>query len=85
MCGGRRGEGSILLPMRVRVNGDIMEFEGERASVSDLLTLLERRGTPVGRACAVEVNRALAPRKNHQTTMLRDGDEVEIVTLVGGG
>ena len=34
---------------------------------------------------AVEVNEAVVPRADHPTTELRDGDAVEIVTLVGGG
>jgi thiamine biosynthesis protein ThiS len=36
-------------------------------------------------ACAVEVNRELAPKATHRERTLADGDEVEIVTLVGGG
>lgn len=36
-------------------------------------------------AVAVEVNRELIPRKDHEQTELRDGDSVELVTLVGGG
>jgi len=38
-----------------------------------------------GRPCAVEVNRALVPKSRHGATALRDGDVVELVTLVGGG
>ncbi len=34
---------------------------------------------------AVEVNEEVVPREQHATTELRDGDRVEIVTLVGGG
>lgn len=71
--------------MRVRVNGEPMEFEGERLSVSELLETLAERGTRVGRACAVEVNRRVAPRREHGATFIGEGDEVEIVTLVGGG
>ncbi len=80
-----RGGRLYTLGMRVRVNGDMMEFDGERVSVSELLASLAERGRPVGRACAVEVNRAVAPRRQHETTFVVDGDEVEIVTLVGGG
>lgn len=36
-------------------------------------------------AVAVEVNRELVPRKQHETTELHDGDAIELVTLVGGG
>jgi thiazole synthase len=34
---------------------------------------------------AVEVNRTVVPRADHETAALREGDAVEIVTLVGGG
>ena len=39
-----------------------------------------------GRAyVAVEVNLELVPRRRHAEHVLRDGDRVEVVTLVGGG
>ena len=34
---------------------------------------------------AVEVNRDLVPKQKHAERHLADGDQVEIVTLVGGG
>ena len=34
---------------------------------------------------AVELNRRVVPRAEHPTTILADGDRVEVVTLVGGG
>jgi thiamine biosynthesis protein ThiS len=34
---------------------------------------------------AVEVNGNVVPRADHAATVLRAGDRVEIVTLVGGG
>ena len=34
---------------------------------------------------AVEVNLELVPRKQHADTILREGDSLEVVTLVGGG
>lgn len=46
--------------------------------------LLEARG--VGSLpCAVEVNRILVPKRRHEQHTLLEGDQVEIVTLVGGG
>jgi thiamine biosynthesis protein ThiS len=35
--------------------------------------------------CAVEVNRALVPKRLHGETQLRQDDRIEVVTLVGGG
>jgi thiamine biosynthesis protein ThiS len=34
---------------------------------------------------AVELNRRVIPREDHETTPLAEGDQLEIVTLVGGG
>jgi sulfur carrier protein len=34
---------------------------------------------------AVELNRRVVPRAEHPTTVLVDGDRIEVVTLVGGG
>ena len=34
---------------------------------------------------AVEKNREIVPRSEHAQTILRDGDQLEIVTFVGGG
>src|SRR5260221_13822512 len=53
----------------------------EPLTVSDLLRTIGRDG----QAVAVEVNRDVVPRAQHAQTKLNDGDEVEIVTFVGGG
>ncbi|MCC6510512.1 MAG: sulfur carrier protein ThiS [Pirellulaceae bacterium] len=34
---------------------------------------------------AVEVNLEIVPKQAHAQTLLSDGDQIEIVTLVGGG
>ncbi|MEM6365762.1 MAG: sulfur carrier protein ThiS [Planctomycetota bacterium] len=34
---------------------------------------------------AIEVNGEVVPREQHDSTIVRDGDAVEVVTLVGGG
>jgi sulfur carrier protein len=66
--------------MRIQVNDQPTELPAG-ATVSDLLTQLALPGTRV----AVEVNRALVRRADHPATALKDGDLVEVVTLVGGG
>ncbi len=38
-----------------------------------------------GQAVAVELNRDVVPRKQHDSTPLKEGDVLEVVTLVGGG
>ncbi|MBS0207046.1 MAG: sulfur carrier protein ThiS [Planctomycetes bacterium] len=37
------------------------------------------------RFLAVELNRRVIPRGEHRQARLADGDQIEIVTLVGGG
>ena len=46
--------------------------------------LLETLGLQ-DKPCAVEVNAVLIPKALHASTMLHEGDVVEVVTLVGGG
>lgn len=66
--------------MQIQLNGKSREI-AEDATVADLLAELELDA----RALAVERNLELAPRTQHATTKLAEGDRIEIVTLVGGG
>lgn len=66
--------------MKVVVNGETREV-AEGTSVRALVEAM----TPRGAACAAEVNRELVPRREHEGRVLKEGDNVEIVTLVGGG
>jgi thiazole synthase len=62
-------------------------INGEPRSLAEPLTvaaLLEQLGRD-RRRVAVEVNRELVASGQHNERRLRDGDDVEIVTLVGGG
>ena len=65
--------------MNLTVNGKHLAFEGR--TVADLVDQLEL----TGRRLAVEVNRDIVPRSEHQTHSLEDGDSVEIVHAIGGG
>jgi len=65
----------------VYVNGEGKPLSGKPLSVAGLLEELSLAGKPV----AVELNREVVPRARHAETILRDGDTLEIVTLVGGG
>jgi sulfur carrier protein len=51
------------------------------ATVADLLASLQLPGT----RCAVEVNKTLVRRAEHPSHRLAEGDQIEVVTLVGGG
>ena len=50
------------------------------ATVSDLIAALEIEGN-----IAVEINREIVSRSAFADHLLADGDQVEIVTAIGGG
>jgi thiazole synthase len=64
----------------IRLNGEPREVPAG-CTVEGLLRELGVRAAFV----AVEVNRDLVPRARHGERVLEGGDEVEVVTLVGGG
>ncbi|NJL32436.1 MAG: sulfur carrier protein ThiS [Phycisphaerales bacterium] len=66
--------------LTITVNGETKTF----ALPMTVEALIQQLGMG-GRAVAVEVNRELVPRKAHAATLLKEGDQLEIVTLVGGG
>jgi sulfur carrier protein len=65
--------------MRVKVNGQDRDI----ADGSDLHALLELHKLTADKV-AIEVNRRLV-RAEKYNTPLKEGDQVEIVTFVGGG
>ena len=62
------------------VNGEPKSVESD-ATVSDLLKSLQMNP----RFLAVELNRRVLPRAEHERVRLEPNDQLEIVTLVGGG
>ncbi len=66
--------------MTVTVNAERRELP-EGATVYTLLETLKLANA----TCAVEVNRTLIRKAAHASTVLHEGDTIEIVTLVGGG
>jgi sulfur carrier protein len=66
--------------MKVTLNGNVREYE-DGLVVADLILRLGLQGS----AFAVELNRQVVPRARLAETPLREGDRLEIVTLVGGG
>jgi thiamine biosynthesis protein ThiS len=66
--------------MELMINGKPQRLS-DQLTVADLVQQLELQPKQV----AVEVNLQLVPRQEHASYQLSAGDEVEIVTLVGGG
>ena len=66
--------------IQVTVNGTPHRLE-QPVQVSGLLEQLELAGKKI----AVERNGEIVPRSAHASTLLADGDRLEIVVAVGGG
>jgi len=65
--------------MMINVNGKPREVS-QSLTIKGLIAELAVTGP-----YAVELNRQVCPKKLHDQTYLKEGDVVEIVTIVGGG
>jgi len=68
------------IPTTIILNGDPYAVNGDLR----LVALLERLNMRQGRV-AVEINREIIPRASYPATMIKPGDNVEIINFVGGG
>ncbi len=69
--------------MKIRVNGkeEILELENEKALLSSTLELLGYKPNTV----VVELNELIINSKKWDNEILKEGDRLEIVSIVGGG
>ncbi len=67
------------MSLKLTINGEKREVDAR--TVLDLLRAMKLDN----QAVAVELNRQVIPKKAHDQTELKDGDTIELVTLVGGG
>ena len=65
--------------MRVKINGKPEDIEEK--NIQDILK--SKNVEP--RMVAVEVNGELIERDNYETTILKEGDEIEFLYFMGGG
>ena len=66
--------------MNIVVNGEPRET-ADRTTVADLLKQLDLEPRQV----AVEVNFEVVPREKHAQHVLQENDQLEVVSLAGGG
>jgi sulfur carrier protein len=66
--------------IQVTVNGKAHRFDAP-LEIAALLSRLELSG----RKIAVERNGEIVPKSVHASTLVSDGDQLEIVVAVGGG
>ena len=69
--------------MKIRVNGKekIIALENEKAFLSSTLEFLGYKQNTV----VVEVNDLIINSKKWESEILKEGDKLEIVSIVGGG
>lgn len=64
----------------------MVKINGEELNVADktVAQYLTENGYDIKRV-AVELNGDILPKAQYESTLLQDGDNVEIVSFVGGG
>ena len=69
--------------MKIKVNGKEkkIELQDDKMLLSDTLKFLGYKSNSV----VVEVNNLIVNSKKWESEILRDGDRLEIVSIVGGG
>ena len=67
------------MTLKLIINGEPQEI-----TAGNVRELLIAKGLDK-QAVAVEINREVVPKRLHEDTPLKDGDHIELVTLVGGG
>ena len=65
--------------MNITVNGKTKEIS-DSTTCRQLIDLLQLKGP-----LALELNKKICPKSQHDQTILHEGDVLEIVTIVGGG
>lgn len=76
----RHAAANLAFTMQVQINGEVKELP----PAATITVMLDALGLSKA-ACAVEVNKKLVSKKHHAETALQEGDQIEVVTLVGGG
>ncbi len=66
--------------MQLYLNGEARQFE----SAINITDLIQQLGLQQQRI-AIEVNRCIIPKSQHDRYILADGERVEIIQAIGGG
>ena len=63
----------------LKINGEFVDYSGHTVQEA-----LEHEGYSESRV-AVELNEAIVPKAAYESTILKNGDVMEVVSFVGGG
>ncbi|MDP1622125.1 MAG: sulfur carrier protein ThiS [Bacteroidales bacterium] len=67
--------------MKIRLNNNTEEFDGDGLSVNDLLRLKNF----TFKMLVIKINGTLIKKSEYETTRIREGDEVHVLHLISGG
>ena len=70
--------------MNITLNGQPFDIP-TGTTLASLVQLRQKSGHLKTNAYAIERNKEVLPRKNHESTQLQPEDKIEIVVMVGGG
>ena len=70
--------------MMITLNGEAREIE-PGTTVAMLVFMLSGDEGRDPRGIAIERNLEIIPKSEHASTMIEDGDRIEVVQFVGGG
>lgn len=70
--------------MMITLNGETREIE-PGTTVAMLVVMLSGDEGRDPRGIAIERNLEIIPKSEHASTMIEDGDRIEVVQFVGGG
>jgi len=75
---------AIMLPMQITLNGQSFDIPSG-STLATLVKLRQQSGHLKTTAYAIERNKEVVTRPQHESTHLQAGDKIEIVVMVGGG
>jgi len=70
--------------MNITLNGEAREVE-PGTTVAMLVVLLSGESERDPRGIAIERNLEIVPKSEHASTLIEEGDRIEVVQFVGGG
>lgn len=72
-------KGSTMI--KVSINGEVKELK-ENTSVKEMLDIFDYSGS---KTFAVAINTTFVSIKNYEDTIIKDGDEIDILAPIQGG
>jgi sulfur carrier protein len=69
------------MPMKLQINGEMLEVPESIQTITDLLTHLEMQNQVV----IAEINKEIISNHQQKETEIKEHDKIELVRFVGGG